>query len=162
MTINAPHHPSGFTLAREPSGRLIYVDDQGRQTSGVVAVRAFPLSDPHSGVSIVNLQGHEVCWIESMASMDAASRALLEEDLSARDFRPVIAQIIAVSTFATPTEWRVETDRGAMAFTLKAEEDIRRLDGARLLVTSADGLAYEIVDRWALDRASKRILERFL
>jgi hypothetical protein len=157
-----PSTTKAVHLTRESSGRLVYVDAHGASTQGVTVVRAFPLSEPSLGISIINLQGHEVAWFDDLNHLDDASRALVEEDLSARDFRPVIAQIVAVSTFATPTEWTVQTDRGLVAFTLKAEEDIRRLDGARLLVTSADGLAYEIKDRWALDRSSRRFLERFL
>jgi len=45
---------------------------------------------------------------------------------------------------------------------LKGEEDIRRLDSQALLVTDADGVCYRIADRLALDRASRRLLERFL
>jgi hypothetical protein len=59
----------------------------------------------------------------------------------------------------------VETDRGPLQFVLKSEEDIRRLGGpgeGRLLITTSHGLMLFIADRWALDRASRRLLERFL
>jgi len=46
---------------------------------------------------------------------------------------------------------------------LKVEEDIRRLSGAKcLLVTSGSGVVFEIRDRHRRDRASQRLLERFL
>ena len=46
---------------------------------------------------------------------------------------------------------------------LKAEEDIRRLGGrTRLLITGSDGVQYRIPDTTVLDRASQRLLERFL
>ena len=46
---------------------------------------------------------------------------------------------------------------------LKGEEDIRRLgDGARLLVADSRGVQFVVSDRWALDKHSKRLLERFL
>lgn len=58
--------------------------------------------------------------------------------------------------------WTVDTDRGAASFTLEAEEDIRRLQGSRLLITSEDGVCWEIADRFAPDRASRTFLELFL
>ena len=58
--------------------------------------------------------------------------------------------------------WQIDTDRGATELVLKVEEDIRRLPGAkRLLVTSGNGVVFEIRDRQRLERASQRLLERF-
>jgi hypothetical protein len=149
-------------VERDDAGRLTHVALDGTRSVGVVPVRAFPLSAPEAGISIVDTRGHEVMWLDSLDELPAPARAVLEDELRQREFRPVIERIGAVSTFATPSVWTVETDRGATRFTLKAEEDIRRLQGARLLITSEDGVCYEIRDRWALDRASRRLLERFL
>ena len=66
------------------------------------------------------------------------------------------------SSFGTPSQWTVETDRGYTTFVLKGEEDIRRLKGSALLIASGDGVQYGIADMAALDRASRRLLERFL
>jgi hypothetical protein len=57
----------------------------------------------------------------------------------------------------------VQTDRGPAQFVLKGEEDIRRLGSrTRLLVSSSDGLQFKVPDATALDRPSRRLLERFL
>jgi hypothetical protein len=46
---------------------------------------------------------------------------------------------------------------------LKVEEDIRRLpQRGRLLITSGHGIVFLVPDLTALDRHSKRLLERFL
>jgi hypothetical protein len=46
---------------------------------------------------------------------------------------------------------------------LKGEEDIRRLRGSRaLLIAASDGVQYAIEDTNAFDKASRRLLERFL
>jgi hypothetical protein len=45
---------------------------------------------------------------------------------------------------------------------LKVEEDIRRLGGGALLIGSAHGVQFLVRDRHALDRQSRRLLERFL
>ena len=46
---------------------------------------------------------------------------------------------------------------------LKAEEDIRRLGGrTRLLIAGGDGMQFRVKDTTALDRHSRKLLERFL
>ncbi len=75
---------------------------------------------------------------------------------------PRIQRIDAVSTFATPSTWTVDTDRGATQLVLKAEEDIRRLGNGRLLIIDSRGIQFIVPDQFALDRASRRLLNRFL
>ena len=75
----------------------------------------------------------------------------------------MLQRLVAVSTFSTPSQWTVETDRGLLQFFLKSEEDIRRIGSeGRLVISSSHGLQLQVPDRWALDRASRRLLERFL
>ena len=45
---------------------------------------------------------------------------------------------------------------------LKGEEDIRRLGRAALLIASGHGIQFLVRDMGALDRHSRRLLERFL
>ena len=87
---------------------------------------------------------------------------MLEEELVAREFAPEIQRIKSVSTFSTPSTWVVETDRGETSFVLKGEEDIRRLQGPTLMISGGSGVQFVVRDRLALDRASRRLLERFL
>ncbi len=47
-------------------------------------------------------------------------------------------------------------------FILRTEEDIRRLGQGRLLISSSHGIQFQVPDRFALDRQSKKLLERFL
>ena len=86
----------------------------------------------------------------------------LAADLAARDFAPMLTRLHAVSSFGVPSTWTVSTDRGDTRFVLKAEEDIRRLEGGALLIASAQGLQFRVPDPKALDRASRKLLERFL
>jgi hypothetical protein len=58
--------------------------------------------------------------------------------------------------------WQVETDRGETTFTLKGEEDIRRLASPALLIADSHGINFLIRDRYALDSHSRKILDRFL
>jgi hypothetical protein len=45
---------------------------------------------------------------------------------------------------------------------LKGEEDIRRLKSGELLIAASEGVQYRIADMSVLDKASRRLLERFL
>jgi hypothetical protein len=154
--------PTLSALERDPQGRLVLLLADGSRHEGVTPVRAHPLTDPRHGIALVGPDGHERCWLADLDALAPALRTLLEQALAEREFTPTITRLVSVSTFATPSTWTVETDRGVRAFVLKGEEDVRRLDGRALLVTDADGVCYRIADRFALDRASRRLLERFL
>ena len=150
-------------LHRNAHGRLVLTLPDGTEHAGVLPVRAFPIAAPGEGLSLVGSDGHELLWIERLADVPPPARTLIEEELAVREFVPTIEKLVAVSGFSTPSTWTVQTDRGATQLVLKAEEDIRRLSGrTRLLITGSDGLQYKVPDTLALDRHSRRLLERFL
>ena len=150
------------TLARNAFGRLMLVDDAGQTHDNVTPVRAHPLSAPEEGLSLVGTDGHEIAWIDRLTDLPQAQRELLQDELAHREMTPTVLKLLDVSTFSTPSQWTVETDRGTTAFTLKSEEDIRRIGEGRLLIASSHGLHFLVPDRFALDRHSRKLLERFL
>ena len=150
------------TLARNAFGRLMLVDDAGQTHDNVTPVRAHPLSAPDEGLSLVGTDGHEIAWIDRLADLPQAQRELLQDELAHREMTPTVLKLLDVSTFSTPSQWTVETDRGTTAFILKSEEDIRRIGEGRLLIASSHGLHFLVPDRFALDRHSRKLLERFL
>lgn len=151
-----------FTLEKNAFAQLVAIDAKGVRHEGVSPVRAFPLTSPRENISLVGTDGHEVAWIVSLDDLDLSQRAILEDVMSSRDFVPVISRIVDVSTFSTPSTWNVETDRGPTSFVLKGEDDIRRLQDGSLLIGASHGVQFAIADRSALDRPSRKILERFL
>ena len=153
--------PPEFHLERNPFGRLVYTAGEACHV-GVVPVRAFPIAAPDEGLSLVSAEGHELAWIDRLDALPAATRSLIEEELAAREFVPEIRRLKRVSTFSTPSTWEVETDRGDARFVLKGEEDIRRLGRVTLLIEASQGLQFLVRDMLALDRGSRRLLERFL
>ena len=153
---------NNFELARDTFGRLVLTDAEGQRHEGIVPVRAFPLSAPQAGLSLVGADGRERLWIDRLDELPPAMRALLDEDLAARDFAPALLKLHAVSSFGVPSTWRVDTDHGPTSFVLKAEEDIRRLADGALLIASAHGVQFRIADPKTLDRPSRKLLERFL
>jgi len=151
-----------FQLQRDSYGRLVLTAENGDVHVGVTPVRAFPIAAPDEGLSLVNYEGHEVAWIDSIADLSAAIGQLIESELASREFVPEIECIEAVSSFACPSTWQVVTNRGKTELLLKGEEDIRRLSQTRLLIADSHGIQFLIRDQTQLDRQSKKLLDRFL
>lgn len=149
-------------LQRDDFGRLVFTGADGMAHVGVVPVRAFPIAAPGEGLSLLSAEGHELAWVERLDDLPVAERGLIEEQLAEREFVPEIRRLLAVSSFSTPSTWRVDTDRGETRFVLKGEEDIRRIGRTQLLIADSQGLQFMVRDFLALDRHSKRLLERFL
>lgn len=147
-------------LSRDAFGRLMLATADGAQA--VVPVRAFPIAAPDKGISLVDGDGHERAWIDRLADLPAAPRALVEEELASREFVPEVRALKDVSSFATPSTWQVNTDRGDTTLVLKGEEDIRRLSQTMLMIADSNGIQYLIRDLSQLDRHSRKLLDRFL
>ena len=153
---------ANFQLERDSYGRLVLTAANGERHEGVTPVRAFPIAAPDEGISLVNFEGHEVGWAERIADLPDGVRGLIEEELASREFVPEIERIIGVSSFACPSIWQVQTNRGAAELTLKGEEDIRRLSRTRLLIADSHGIQFLVRDLNELDRHSRKLLDRFL
>jgi len=162
QTTNMTEAQFNFQLQRHAAGQLVLIDAGGVSHVGVVPVRAFPLAAPDEGISLVSTDGQELAWIAQLQDLPEAMRTLVQEELALRDFVPEISRLLSVSTFGTPSVWTVETDRGETSFTLKGEEDIRRLGRNALLIAASEGVQYSVRDMTALDRGSRKLLERFL
>jgi hypothetical protein len=152
---------STFSLTRNAFGYLV-LERGGVRYERVMPVRAFPLAAPAAGVSLVAESGEEVVWIDHLDQLSSDVRTLIEEDLAGREFMPEILRIVDVSSFATPSTWRVETDRGATSLILKGEDDIRHLAGNALLIADSNGIQFWLRDPQCLDRTSRKFLDRFL
>jgi hypothetical protein len=165
ISPNDPMNPdkTRFTLERNAFGKLILTTESGVRFESVVPVRAFPIQSPEVGISIVNTDSEEVGWVDNLVDLLEPAQSLIRQELAAREFMPVIAQIVAVSSFSTPCTWTVETDRGRTEFVLRGDEDIRRIgkDNA-LLIADNHGIQYLVRDQFALNTASKKVLDRFL
>lgn len=153
---------SDWKLERNALGRLVLIDAQGVRHENVVPARAFPIAAPEESVSLLSQDGHELVWIERLADLPGERRREIEGELASREFVPEIRALKRVSTFATPSTWTVETDRGETSFILRGEEDIRRLAENMLLIADSHGIEFLIRDLPSMDRHSRKLLDRFL
>ena len=147
-------------LQRNAFGKLLLLE--GCEAIEVTPVRAFPIAEPDKGIALVDPDGHEKVWIDSLTTLPASMRVLIEEELASREFVPEISQLVAVSSFATPSTWEVITNRGQCSLILKGEEDIRRLSVHTLMIADAHGIQFLIRDMQKLDKKSRTLLDRFL
>lgn len=153
---------AAFTSAFDPFGKLVVTLADGTQHVGAVAVRAFPIAAPQQSISILNAEGKELVWIESLDALPDNERQHVLQALQVREFMPEILRLDGVNSFSTPSVWRVQTSRGATEFVLKGEEDIRRLSPTTLIVADAHGVQFLIRDLPSLDRHTRKLLDRFL
>ena len=149
-------------LFRDPLGRLVYVSEAGIEHCGVYAIRAFPITAPNAGLSLMDQAGKELCWFESLELIPESERQMIQEELASREFMPVIEKIASVSSYATPSIWHIATDRGETRLRLKGEEDIRRIAGNALLISDTNGVQFLVRDLSKLDKHSRKLLDRFL
>lgn len=161
-TANRQAAPPPFGLHSDAWGRLVLIDAEGRQHSGVDVLRAFPLSDPRHGIAICDARGRELLWLDDLDALAPPLTQQIEEELAKREFVPVIRRILRVSAPVEPSEWEVETDRGLTSFVLGSEDDVHELDDRRALLTDTHGIRYLISDIEQLDSNSRRLLERYL
>lgn len=154
---------SALQLSRNSHGRLCLTLPNGAVHEGLTPVRAFPIEAPEEAISLVGRDGKEVFWIAQLSEVPAAARQLLDEEFAVREFVPEVQRIEAIDAISVPSVWTVMTDKGPAQLGLKAEEDIRKLQGRHhLLITSRDGVQYRITDARKLDRQSQKFLELFL
>ena len=128
----------------------------------VIAVRAFPIVAPNEGVSILSRDGRELLWLDQLTELPSAHRQSIEQCLQNREFMPEITKLDGVNSFVTPSRWSVQTTRGATELLLKGEEDIKRLNANTLIISDAYGVQFLIKDLSALDRHSRKLMDRFL
>lgn len=157
----------GFELTLNTFGQLVLNKPGLPPWIGVIPVRAFPLTAPEEGLSLVTSSGEEVLWISHLTDLPEAMREIVEAELASREFMPEIQAIRSVSSYATPCTWRVSTIQGETELVLKGEEDIRRLhlygNGIQsLIIRDRHGIEYFVPNRNALDRHSRKLLDRFL
>jgi len=151
----------GFSLHRNPAGRLVLTDEEGSEFVGVEPVRSFPISEPDRWISLVDRHGHELASVADLADVPADTAQLIRQELADREFLPRIERIVNVKWHKEPHQWNVITDRGPVEFLFR-DDDIRRLGPTRAILVDVHGVRFYIPDSEQLDTKSRRILSQYL
>ena len=154
--------PVAWSIQRSARGRWSWVNEQGQTHEPVTVARAFPIAQPEGLVSILDADGHELAWVPQLSQLPPALAERLREALNEREFLPEVQALLSVSGFEAPCEWTVLTHRGEHQFVLQGEEDLRRIGADGLLISDRHGVQYLVRHVSQLDRASRRLLDRFL
>ena len=152
-----------FTLERDKFQQIVLVWNDGRRISGVDPVRAFPISKPAGFVSICGPDGGLLARIDNLDDLPSDVRAILENELTLREFVPVVLRIESISAGSDPSEWKVVTDRGPATFLMEdSDNDVRRLGPYRVMLVDTHGIRYMVPDARRLNAAGRRLLDRYL
>lgn len=143
-------------------GQLVLTLPDGAVHEDVEPFRCFPWSAPATSVALVDRDGHELINLPDLALLPVETRQLLEQDLAAREFVPVIQRIVKSSGLWPPCTWDVITDRGPSTVTIDSEDDVRKHGTHGALIADSSGVRYLIPDARNLDHASLRHLRRLL
>ena len=154
--------PAVLFFDRDAWGRLILTLSDGKTFVGVEPVRCFPLSDPLKAIALLDSDGKEILTLPDLELLPDEPRRVLEAELAARDFVPVIQRIVSTTNPNPPCRWSVETDRGQTRFQLESEDDVRKLGPYRVLIADSNGIRYSIPDVRQLDSHTQRIVQHLV
>ena len=149
-------------LTADAHGRITAWPEGGAALEDVTPVRCFPLGQPEGLVSFVDGRGRERLFLERLDGLDAGSRALLDSELSRREFVPRITRVVEVRPRTEPSTWAVETDRGPARFVLASEDGLRRIGPDEVLITDAAGVRWRLSGLSRMDGGTRAILRRYL
>lgn len=148
-----------FALEADEQGRLVLRRPGEEDAVGVQVRRAFPWSDPMRHISVRDADGQEILRIEDLAEVEGPTRRVIEGELARWSFIPRIQRVVSVEVRFGFQQWRVETDRGEIAFRVQEREDIRFLGDGRFSIKDVDGCVYELPPLDQLDEKSRRAVE---
>jgi hypothetical protein len=152
---------ASFDLFTDSVGRLILIDETGARFENVKPLRLFPLTEPERWVCLQDAAGKELRLIEDPSTLKEGQLTALRMALARRDFVPVIRSINRITRAADGHDWHVTTDRGPTTFRIETDESIQYLGGTRLVIIDDHNTRYLIPNIEALDRESRRKLERY-
>lgn len=146
----------------QPSGEVEFFER-------IVPVRAFPISDPDSFISIrepdsqLKGQGNEIGMIEKLTDFPVEVIELIADELSRRYFTPSIKKIHSFHEKFGYCYWDVTTASGRVEFIMNnPTSNIRTLEDGRVFMYDIDGNCFTIEDPTKLDKHSLKKVEIYL
>ncbi len=161
--------PRRLRLHRGPSGAL-RASLGDRSYLLVSAWRAFPLSEPHRWLVLLDGARRQIGVVEDPEPLEPQTRDLLEEELDLRYLTPHVQGVRAIvedtadgGSWSPATVWDLDTDRGRVQLRLPNLTDhLRPLGPGRYLLVDRDGRRAEFTRVDELDARSRAILSRFI
>jgi hypothetical protein len=153
--------PQHIRLAVEDGDSVVLYLGENRIPLAVM-LGCFPLQAPGKMVALYDRQGREVGILTDATELETAQKRIVYQELERSYFMPVIQEIRRVEKEPGVWTWDVLTDRGARTFDVrKPKQNIRKLDGNRLVIHDVDGNRYDIPDWTQLPEDSRQYLEEY-
>ena len=163
---NAKFSRSGGNLI---SLDIVNADGENENFERVVILRAFPVTSPDEFLSVREPDarkqgaGKEIGMIRRISDFDAATAALIGEELERRYFTPDIIKIHSVKDKFGYLYWEADTSAGSVTFVMNNPfSNIRVLEDGRVFMNDVDGNVFTIRDVKSLDKASYKKLDIYL
>jgi hypothetical protein len=152
--------PARVRIWRDEFHRLHVQVDGETEHVDVRPARAFPISAVADCVSFLDRDDKEVVLLKGTSELDPESRQVLDEEIGRTYFVPKITYIYEIEDAHGAARWEVETDHGYRVFDVRDREDVRVIQGRRVLLQDADGNRFEIEDLRLLDPQSQRLVDK--
>ncbi len=147
-------------------GGFLNLNYKGNTYKKVQVLRNFPFSDPDSYLSIRKDtdKAEEIGLIVDYKNdFDAATAALIAEQLDIRYFTPVITKILQVKEAGGFAYFDVMTDYGECQFSFRSNSsNIVHLSDTRLIIYDMDSNRFEIPDTNKLSSKELKKLDLFM
>lgn len=124
--------------------------------------RAFPRTNPDQYVSLMDPEGHEIGIIENPNLLEDKSREIVEAELKAIYFVPLIQTIQSVTPKGTGSVWEVETDDGPKTFRIMGRDALDGSSAPSIEIHDENGKRYKIENYWEMDSESRNLISDLL
>ena len=72
---------NNFSLEKDVFGNIRLTLESGQLFDQVKIIRAFPISSPENGFSIVDQDGHELVWFEALSELNENNQYIVRSSL---------------------------------------------------------------------------------
>ncbi len=128
---------------------------------GLKATLLFPMTDRRSYIQLKDANDNEIGILRSFEGLDERSRGILESEIEKAYFIPAITKINSITDRFGVDIWDVETEKGPRSFEVAGKKrSIRYVTNDHIIIRDIDGNRYEIKSLNALDKASRKLIDR--
>ena len=161
-----PRNYVGGDSVRFKESGLCSVDMEvygGETVKGLTPKRLFPMTGERQYITLLDKDSKEVAIIRDLDSLMEDSKKVIENALNEYYFMPKITKILNIEDKFGVLKMSVETDKGNVEFAIKNRHyDIKKIYENRILIRDRNDNRYEIVDYYALDKKSIRMLYQYI
>lgn len=142
---------------------FLYVKALDAEPLRAFLCRQFPQELLWEFISVLDDDQHEIGIIRDLSSFGADTHGLLKTELERRYYAPTVQKILGVKERYGFSYWKVETENGALEFTVKDtfRSILHAVDG-RLIILDVNGNRFQIPNVSALDKKSYKKIELYL